>query len=144
MCGTVGASRGDTEDRPDSGRDCWPLLSRSERLDQSDPRSSVSAPGDLPQAVLGVVGAQLVLVQIEQPTTTGLPVEYGRSRGAGEPQSPGRNRTGQPAGEPDLGVFSGGDWRSAHRWLATADGPAVDPHEGPGRGPAAGAVRCVD
>ena len=28
--------------------------------------------------------------------------------------------------------------------LATADGPAIDPHEGPGRGPAAVAVRHPD
>ena len=45
--------------------------------------------GDLPQAVLGVVGAELVPVQVEQPATTGLPVEYRRPGGAGQPQSPG-------------------------------------------------------
>src|SRR5437763_9671326 len=140
MCGTVDASRGDPEHRPDSGPDRAPLLSRSERLDQSDPRPPVPAVGGLPQAVLGVVGAELVLVQIEQPTTTGLPVQYRRPGGAGEPQSPGGDCPGQPAGEPDLGVFPGGDWRSAHRWLAPAAGEALTPHDGPGRGTAPGPV----
>ena len=54
------------------------------------------------------------------------------------------HRPGQPAGEPDLGVLPGGDRQRPHRRLAAADGPAVDPHEGPGRGPAAGAVRRPD
>ena len=43
-----------------------------------------------------------------------------------------------------LEYFLEGAWRGALRRPATADGSAVDPHEGPGRGPAAGAVHRLD
>ena len=50
----------------------------------------------------------------------------------------------EPAGEPDLGVLPGENRPRPHRRVAAADGPAVDPHEGSGRGAAAGAVRRLD
>ena len=93
---------------------------------------------DLRQAVPDLVGAELVPLQIEQPAATGLPVQQRRSGGAGQPQSPGGHRTGQSAGEPDLGVLRGENWQRTDRRPAAADGPAVDPHEGPGCGAAAG------
>ena len=61
---TANAGGADAEHRPHPGPDRPPLLPRSQRLDRRDPRPAVPADGGLPQAVPGVVGAELVPVQV--------------------------------------------------------------------------------
>src|SRR5262249_23042192 len=120
------------------------FLPRAQRLDRPGPRPTVPAVGGLPQAVPHLVGAEPVPLQVGLAPPTRLPVEHRWPGGPGQPQPPGRHGPGEPAGEPDLGVLPQADRRSPRRRLAAADGPAVDPHEGPGRGPAAGTVRRLD
>src|SRR5262249_54928269 len=141
MCAIAGSGRDDAEHWADPGPDPPPLLPPVPGLARPDPPCAVPAVGGLPPAVPALVRAGLVPVQVGQPAATGLPVRRRRHGSAGQSQPLGRDGSGQRAGEPDLGALPEEErWRQSDRRLAAENGPAVDPHEGSGRGPAAGAA----
>jgi hypothetical protein len=130
MPSTRSGARADPEHRTGLRADGAPLLPPVACLDGCHRRSTLLALRPLPQALPVVGGTEFVPVQGRQPSPTRLSVEHRRPRGVGQPQPAGRDQASDAAGEQDLELLSGQDWRAGRGWLAHADGAAAHPHEG--------------